>query len=99
MKILNRKTFTDKSFYVWFLLVLFVIANIYFTIQASSIGAELNILEEKEQARIEENKDLSSTIIELNSLKNIGEKSDELGFVKPETIIYIAGDTVVAKAP
>ncbi len=94
-KILSK----DKFRLTWILLAIFIISNIYFAIQTSTSGAQLSYLEEEAERIMIENQKLVSQIIDLNSLKRIEEGVNERGFVKPQEIIYVTSDAVVAKVP
>lgn len=94
-----------KSFFKYFRIVvlclpvlIFVVATVVLAIQAASYGAKLHSLEEKETELETESKNLSEMMVSNTSLEELSAKSDEMGFVKPERIVYITGDKVVAQA-
>lgn len=95
----NIKLLNKRSALIWVMLALFAICNIYFTIQTSASGARISQLEEEESRIIQENQRLAGELIELNSLKNLEKEAEDLGFAKPEKIIYITDDDTVAKVP
>lgn len=84
---------------VWFFIGVFVIFNIFFTIQISTSGAELSDFQREKDRLLQENQDLERQIIRLSSLRNLEKDAESLGFIKPQKVIYITEDQVVAKAP
>lgn len=78
--------------------VIFVVSTVVLAIDAASFGAKLHSLEEKEAELEIENKDLSDMMISGTSVGELSVKSEELGFSKPEKIVYITEDRVVANA-
>ena len=99
MKQTKTKIVNKRSVLIWLMLALFAICNIYFAIQTSASGATISQLEEEESRIIQENQRLAGELIELNSLKDLEKEAEDLGFAKPEKIIYITDDATVAKVP
>lgn len=91
--ILNRKVI------FWLIAVFFVVSQIYFTIQMSAVGAYLVSFENKEKELMKESQKISEELIFETSLTRAEQKSNGLGFVKPEMTIYIKEDEAVAKLP
>lgn len=97
-KILNIKR--SKEFVLLFVLVLLVVANVFYTIGASSNGAELTYVEGKVKELSLNNQSYQDKIMDNSSLQGISVKAEELGFTKPSDIVYIAGESAVtAKLP
>lgn len=95
----NTKKFGKKLILVWGILALFVILNVYVAIQASASGSKISYFESESRKIVQDNQILSSKLIELNSLKRLEESAEGLGFIEPESIIYITADAIVAKKP
>ena len=93
-KVFNYK----KTRLVWVITGIVVAVSIFFTIQNSTSGARLSQLESIEAKTKQENLQIKSEIIILSSLSNFQEEASELGFFKPQQIVYIAEDVFVAKA-
>lgn len=81
------------------ILTLFVVAIVFFTIEMSTLGAQLVELENEEAKLIKERQEFSVQLIDASSLSEIGEKAEDLGFKKPSSIIYISEKEAVAKLP
>jgi cell division protein FtsL len=88
-----------KTYFVWLLLVIFVIANVYFTVEFATSGAEIAGLEKKEAELTEESNSLSEELLKTTSLNDIAQKAGEMGFAKPTRIVYLNGEEPVAKLP
>lgn len=83
--------------YVVVLLVVFIIATVYTTIKTSSLGAILVDLESKEKELLSENANLSDSLVHLSSMTSIEKKAEDLGFVKPQNVIYLGKQESVAQ--
>ena len=86
-------------------LILLVVVNVFFTIDGASSGAELVKIENQKKAIASNNQAYSDKIINKSSLQEVSAKAYELGFAKPQDIVYV-GDVhnigsgeVVAKLP
>ena len=89
MKILISKVreFSGVSLVVALTIVLFLV-NVFVAILSSSRGAEV-VENERELAElVRENRSIQSRISEESSLTKLQEQMEELGFGKPEKIIY-----------
>lgn len=90
----KRKIFAGVT-----VLIAIIAVMIFSAIGASIWGVELYSLE-KEIAEVEaENRRLTSEIVTKMSLTDIYENSEELGYVKPENVIYVEGAPAVAQLP
>ncbi len=94
----NKISNSKKTRIVWIIMGVMFAASIYFTIQNSASGAHLSQLENIESKTKQESLQIKSEIITLSSLSNLEESAPELGFYKPQQIIYIVEDAFVAKA-
>lgn len=83
----------------WVFLVLFAVGGIYLTISTANAGAKLAYLENLEADILEENQRLKGELIGLSSLKSLEDKAKELGFDRPNKLIYLTEDDPVAKIP
>jgi hypothetical protein len=81
------------------ILIIFVIATVFFAIEASTLGAHLAKLESEETMLIKEKQEYSNQLVNSSSLSGMGEKAEQLGFKKPSNVIYISEKDVVAKLP
>jgi len=80
-------------------LALFVVVTVFFAIEFSTLGAYVAALEKEESDLVREKQDLSNQLINSSSLSEMGEKAEELGFKKPDEVIYISEKEAVAKLP
>ena len=83
----------------WIVLILFAVGGIYLTISTANAGAKLAYLEGLETKIVEENQRLKRELVELNSLKSLEVRAGELGFSRPDKLIYLTEDKTVAKIP
>lgn len=96
---INMKKNKKIQFVLLPILALFVVAIVFFTIEMSTLGAQLVELENEEAKLIKERQKISVQLIDASSLSEIGEKAEDLGFKKPSNIIYISEKEAVAKLP
>lgn len=80
-------------------LIAFGIFTVYLTIEAATSGAKLAELERKAVELSSENQRLSGDLVRSSSLKDLGEKAEEMGFSKPQEVVYISEKEAVAKLP
>lgn len=78
--------------------ILFVLV-VYLSIQTSSLGATLVNLEEKQSELVKLNRSLSDKLVKTNSLTSADQKAEELGFTKPQNVVYLNKVEPVAKLP
>jgi len=81
------------------ILSMFVVATVFFAIEASTLEAHLAKLENEEFLLAKEKQEYSNQLINLSSLSGMGEKAEELGFMKPSNVIYISEKEAFAKLP
>jgi hypothetical protein len=80
------------------LAVLFVVLQIFITLQSSAIGAQLSKLEKDELQMIQNNRLLSEEMVLSSSLAATKEFAKENGYVNAD-IKFIKPDEIVAKLP
>jgi len=88
-----------KITFSWFVLGIIGAVTVYFTIQTITSGALLVNFERQEANLVGKNQALSGELVRSTSLISIEEAAEELGFAKPEKIIYITQQDSVAKLP
>lgn len=106
MRYRKRKTSLKKTQFVpknrkpliWFTLAIFVILQVFFTIQTATSGAQLASLETEEEKLLKENRLLAGKLVGSTSLVDIQKNTEELEFVKPTDVLYINAGEFVARA-
>jgi len=89
-----------KNYLLIFVLAVIAAANIFYLIGISAYGAEMGELENEETAISGQIQNYKEQIMNKSSLVEIGKRAEELGFGKPQNVIYVAGESaVVAKLP
>ncbi len=89
----------ERKFIIWAIIGLFMLAQVYFTIQTATTGAVLANLERQETELNKMNSDLSEKVISSTSLTAIEEKAQNLGFAQPKQVIYLNTDEFAVKLP
>ena len=82
--------------FVLVMLIMFVIANVMLVIEVSGLTAELVDYQRKEAVLISENRRLSGTLLRETSLTSLAVDAENLGFAKPENLVYISREEAVA---
>lgn len=78
-----------KKIIVWGINAILFVAVVYMGITQAGQGAEISVLDDQMIALVEEKHNLSEKILLGNSTTSVSEKSESLGFAKPENIVYI----------
>lgn len=81
----------------WIFFGLLVTVQIFFTIQASSLGAELSVLERKSMEITRKNQELKASLVSKSSLSNAQEKAGKNGYIKPSQVLFVKQDAPVAQ--
>jgi hypothetical protein len=90
----------SKSFVLaWIFVILFFFGTILTTIQTVTMGATLAGLEEENAKLVEENEKINEKLFQSTSLTKISKEAEDLGYIKPSSIIYINSEVPVAKLP
>lgn len=71
--------------------------QIFFTIQASSMGAELSVLEHQSMELTRKNQELKQALVNKSSLSQVQEKAEEIGYIKPSNVLFVKQDAPVAQ--
>ncbi|MEK7470675.1 MAG: hypothetical protein AAB622_01595 [Patescibacteria group bacterium] len=95
MKYINHKT----KVLVLSTFVIFALSAVLITIESVSTGAEMASLEKTSNVLLAQRSELESAYVKSISMGDLQERSAELGFVKPEYLIYLTGRDSVAKLP
>jgi len=75
---------------------LFAIVNVMLVIEVSGLTAELVDYQKSEAQLISENRALSGSLLRESSLSSLASEAQELGFDKPENLVYISREEAVA---
>ena len=87
---------SNKLTYVWVVVGIFIIGTVYFTIQVATSGSKLAQLERERMQLTKETQSLSSDLMQQTSLTQIGQRAEEMGFIKPDKIVYLQNQDSVA---
>lgn len=75
------------------------VGSIFLSIDTATTGVEMAKLEKTESEFTSQKQDLEESLVKTLSATSLQEKSVELGFVKPDNLVYIASEQPVAKLP
>ena len=98
-KINQDKKRINKRILLWMLTVVFIGVQIFLTIQTAVSGARLASLESEKRKAIEQNKQLSEILVSNVSLSGLNDDAEQLGFVKPQNMMYVGEEETVARLP
>jgi len=90
--------FKKKYSAVWMILSCLLVANVLLGISFSASGADLAVHEKKAKEYEKENAKISQEVVQSMSLALVEEKAEEMGYIKPNTIVYVGKDKPVAVA-
>jgi len=80
-------------------LIVFFGLTIFTTIETSLSGAKLSSLEREEEILVREKQESFSKYAKQSSVTSISEKAEEMGYVKPQDIVYLSKEMPIAKLP
>lgn len=86
-------------FYLIALVVLFGVVSIYFAVEMASTGAVLASIESEKEILVRKNQTLKGELIAKSSLSQLGVDAEDLGFLKPQNVLYLVSEESVAKLP
>lgn len=72
--------------------VIFMITSVFVAIEASASGAQMRILEEEGTSLLRQKSELEGSLVKGMSSSEAEGKSLELGFVKPNDLMYLNSD-------
>jgi hypothetical protein len=78
-----------KNLFLGSLVLTFLVLNIFLSLQTVSSGSKLSGLETKEKDLVTKNRQLNSELVEATSLTQVQRNSQQLGFVKPLSLVYL----------
>ncbi len=88
-----------KKIYILLTLgLVLAISSIAMTVEVAGSGMEIYQLEEKRQNLEKQKQSLEEELVKSLSVKNLSEKSPELGFTKPADLVYLGSTSPVANA-
>lgn len=96
----NQKTSLFGKTFMLVTGIFFVAMIVFVTIQSVATTAEMAKIQKDEDNLTQQNSLLSEELVRLSSLNGVSSKAQELGFVKPEKVVYINKEVgVAAKLP
>lgn len=72
------------------------LTTVFLAIASASSGAKLQEIENENAILEEENRAITQRIVSESSLSQVAKKAEELGFTKPEEIVYLSTQKPVA---
>lgn len=75
------------------------IFSVVMTIEVSATGAQIAGLQKKEISLSAQKRLLEGELVKTSSLNELQSKSGELGFTKPEQMVYLSPGAAVANIP
>jgi len=76
--------------------VVLAVSSIFLTIETATTGVEISRLEKTGSTLTDQKQVLDGSLVKTLSIAQLQEKGVELGFVKPENLIYVAEVVPVA---
>lgn len=80
--------------------IVLIAGTVLVTLDSVTKSAEINQLTQEEQQLSLDKKDLAEKIVEASSLNSVETKANELGYAKPQNVVYIGeNEGVAARIP
>jgi hypothetical protein len=76
------------------------VSSVFMTVESATSGVEVSNLRQKENQLILEKRNLEETLVRSLSINDLEDKSSEMGFGQPSTMVYVSGSQeTVAQLP
>ncbi len=99
-KATNKFTLKSAKNYVLITVCgILVATSVFLTIETATSGAEVANLDKTTAELTNQKRVLEESLVKGISMSQLQEKSVELGFVKPENLVYVSGVAPVANLP
>ncbi|MGA2910769.1 MAG: hypothetical protein ABSE04_03180 [Candidatus Microgenomates bacterium] len=98
-KIESRKTINLKKYILIGVCGILAISSVFMTVETATSGVEVSNLRDKEDQLSEQNRDLEDTLVKSLSISDLEQKSVEMGYIKPTTLVYVTPSQPVAQLP
>ena len=83
--------FKNKKSYILIALFLVLsVSSVFMTIETATSGMEVAKLQKQEAVLLAQKRDLQESLVKTLSVSELSEKSSDLGFVKPENLVYVS---------
>lgn len=92
----NNNSFKKLYLFPLILITCFLVVTMFVACETITQGIKLSQLEKEEQKLSDTGRELKEALTKSDSLISLTQKAEELGFKKPENIIYIKESSVFA---
>jgi hypothetical protein len=75
------------------------ISSVFMTVETATSGVEVSSLQKEEVQLSGKKRSLEENLVKTISINQLEAKSKDLGFLKPETLVYVVPAEAVAKLP
>lgn len=79
--------------------VVLIVASVFIMIDVATSGSKLAKLEKEKASLSRENGEIKEKLIGDSSLTELSNKAEDLGFAKPQSVIYVTDIDTLAKLP
>lgn len=96
-----KRSKSGATKYILFIVAgVLAVSSIFMTVETTTSGLEVSELRQKQTELSQEKRSLENTLVRSLSLTDLQEKSGELGFTKPQTLVFVSDEKeAVAKLP
>ena len=99
MKINIKKNRNIKKCVLIGVCAILTVSSIYMTIENATSGIEVSNIRSKEIVLANQKRELEGTLIKTMSVSGLEVKSEEMGYIKPSVLVYVAPAKPVAQLP
>jgi hypothetical protein len=75
------------------------VSSVLMTVETATSGVEIADLQEQELQLSSKNRYLEDNLVRMLSINELQQKSEGMGYLKPETLVFVAPAQTVAKLP
>jgi hypothetical protein len=88
-----------KKYILGSMIAVLAVSSVLMTVETATSGMEISSLRNKEKELANQKRNLEDTLMRSMSINSLEQKSGEMGYVEPSTLVYVAPSQAVAELP
>jgi hypothetical protein len=98
-KVRERRTLHINKYVLIGVCAILAASSIFMTVETATSGVEVSNLRSQEVVLLNQKTSLEDTLVKTLSISSLEQKSGEMGYSKPSTLVYVTSSQPVANLP
>jgi hypothetical protein len=98
-KVRERRTLHINKYVLIGVCAVLAASSIFMTVETATSGVEVSNLRSQEVVLLNQKTSLEDTLVKTLSISSLEQKSGEMGYSKPSTLVYVTSSQPVANLP